>query len=153
VISVLLNLDLTRPIVLTFVTINSLILIVITFLIYVQPENKDIKTFKLPFSPFLQMIAVFVNVFLITTLSVDTYIRFGIWFGIGLLVYMSYGVRKSGEHVNNEDQCWFLPCIEMRSKSKRVIRDVCDDDDGDAGIGRGKESLTKYGADVTSING
>ena len=119
-ISILLNLDLKQPIILTLIAINSFILIILTCFIYIQPENKEIKTFKLPFSPFLQMIAVFVNVFLITTLSVDTYIRFGIWFGIGLLIYMSYGVRKSGEHKENEYQWRFLPCIERSLKKNKI---------------------------------
>ena len=141
VISILLNLDLKQPIILTLIAINSFILIILTCFIYIQPENKEIKTFKLPFSPFLQMIAVFVNVFLITTLSVDTYIRFGIWFGIGLLIYMSYGVRKSGEHKENEYQWRFLPCIERSSKkNKKPIRI------------NGEESLTNHGADFESIN-
>ena len=141
VISILLNLDLKQPIIVTLIAINSFILIILTFLIFIQPENKDIQTFKLPFSPFLQMIAVFVNVFLITTLSFDTYIRFGIWFGLGLLIYMSYGVRKSGEHEENEYQWRFLPCIERSSKKNKIPNRI-----------NGEESLTNHGADFESIN-
>ena len=111
--SILLNFDLAQYIIIILVSLNAVVLVVITFLIYKQPENTSITTFKLPFSPFLQMTAVFVNVFLITTLSIDTYIRFGIWFGLGLVIYISYGIRKSGEHRESVNQCWWcLPCIE-----------------------------------------
>ncbi len=127
---------------------------VITLLIYKQPENTSITTFKLPFSPFLQMTAVFVNVFLITTLSIDTYIRFGIWFGLGLIIYISYGIRKSGEHRESLNQCWWcLPCIERSPFKNEEGQERIDNKIGhenDDGIN--EESQTNYGADLTSIN-
>ena len=100
------------------------------------------------------MTAVFVNVFLITTLSIDTYIRFGIWFGLGLVIYISYGIRKSGEHRESVNQCWWcLPCIERSPLKNEEGQERINNKSGhenDDGIN--EESQTNYGADLTSIN-
>ena len=55
----------------------------------------------------LQTIAISANTFLITTLSMDTYIRFAIWFDIGFLMYFGYGMRISGEHRKTDGQLRF----------------------------------------------
>ena len=118
VLAILLNQELIQSLIIVPVGIISCLIIIITIIIFLQPENTEITTYKLPFSPFLQMIAVFVNVFLITTLSVDTFFRFAVWFGIGLFVYFGYGVRKSGEHHEHEGQIACMPCIEWKSRKQ-----------------------------------
>ena len=51
----------------------------------------------------------------------DTYIRFAIWFGIGLLMYFGYGMRMSGEHRPIDGQLRFMPCIEWKSKRREQM--------------------------------
>ena len=109
------------------IILNAICLVALTILISFQPQNTEITTFKVPLTPFLQIVAIFVNVFLITTLSIDTFIRLGIWFAIGALVYLAYGLRKSKEHVKNKRQLRFLPCIErtnrqIENKDKEMIK-------------------------------
>ena len=111
VLAILLNRELIQSLIIIPVGIIFLNIVFVTILIFLQPENTKITTYKLPFSPFLQMIAIFANTFLITTLSMDTYIRFAIWFGIGLLMYFGYGMRMSGEHRPIDGQLRFMPCI------------------------------------------
>lgn len=119
ILSIILNLELIKSLLIILVALLAFIIIALTIIIFLQPENKDIHTFKLPFSPFLQMVAVFVNVFLITTLSVDTFIRFAIWFGLGLIIYFGYGIRNSGEHKEKEGQLSCMPFIERRTKAMK----------------------------------
>ena len=111
-LSIVLNQELIDSHLIILAVFFAFFIVFLTVLIFLQSENKSITTFKLPFSPFLQMIAVFVNVFLITTLSLDTFIRFAIWFGVGIVVYFSYGIRNSGENKKDNAQCRCMPCIE-----------------------------------------
>lgn len=48
-----------------------------------QPQSKSELRFKVPFLPFLPLVAIFVNVFLLLELHAFTWIRFGIWMLIG----------------------------------------------------------------------
>ena len=54
--------------------------------ICLQPQNTKEISFKAPFVPALPILAVFFNVFLMLKLSRLTWIRFGIWMGLGLYI-------------------------------------------------------------------
>lgn len=45
--------------------------------------------------PWLPGLSIFINVYLMVRLDVMTWVRFGIWIAIGLLIYFSYGIRYS----------------------------------------------------------
>ena len=68
-----------------------------------QPQSQDKLMFKAPFLPFLPLAAIFINVFLLLELQTLTWIRFGVWMFIGLVIYLSYGVKHStqNEEVSN----------------------------------------------------
>ena len=51
--------------------------------------------FKVPGYPFIPIIAGLSCIFLMTTLSVETWIGSGIWFAIGLILYFTFGIRNS----------------------------------------------------------
>lgn len=65
--------------------------------IFFLRKNKDLPTtgFKTPLYPFVPALSFLLCVYLILNLSVITWIAFGIWFVIGLIVYFSYGKRHS----------------------------------------------------------
>lgn len=63
-----------------------------------QPRNSEKLSFKVPFVPFVPSLAVFVNIYLMMKLSVDTWIRFFVWLFVGLLIYFFYGIRNSTEN-------------------------------------------------------
>lgn len=65
-------------------------------------KNKNIPSggFKVPFFPALPILSFLLCLFLISQLSVLTWIACGIWFIIGLIVYLVYG-RKHSE-MNNQ---------------------------------------------------
>lgn len=60
-------------------------------------KNKNLPTnrFKVPFYPILPIVSFISCIFLITQLSIQTWIASGIWFIIGLIIYFVYGKRNS----------------------------------------------------------
>lgn len=60
-------------------------------------KNKSIPSggFKVPFFPIIPILSFLLCLFLITQLSVHTWIACGIWFVLGLLIYFAYGKKHS----------------------------------------------------------
>ncbi len=58
-----------------------------------RPDLK--RAFKVPLSPVLPIVSALICLYLTLNLSVETWLRFLIWLVIGLVVYFTYGVRKS----------------------------------------------------------
>ncbi|MCP3763053.1 amino acid permease [Domibacillus sp. A3M-37] len=65
-------------------------------------KNKNIPTggFKVPFFPVLPIISFLLCLFLMSQLSIHTWIACGIWFLIGLLIYFAYGKKHSSMNTN-----------------------------------------------------
>ncbi|WP_308447672.1 amino acid permease C-terminal domain-containing protein, partial [Streptomyces fradiae] len=53
------------------------------------------RSFRAPFMPFTPAIGVAASLWLITYLRVETWLRFAVWFLIGLVVYFGYSYRRS----------------------------------------------------------
>jgi basic amino acid/polyamine antiporter, APA family len=53
------------------------------------------RTFKLPGMPVVPAIGVAFSIWLITFLQPETWLRFAVWFALGLVVYFLYSRRKS----------------------------------------------------------
>ncbi|XP_053954407.1 cationic amino acid transporter 2 isoform X1 [Anastrepha ludens] len=67
----------------------------ILFIISRQPRSSTQLAFKVPLVPWLPGLSIFINVYLMVRLDVMTWVRFGVWIVIGLLIYFSYGIRNS----------------------------------------------------------
>ncbi|KAL7832016.1 hypothetical protein AOLI_G00295640 [Acnodon oligacanthus] len=79
----------------------------ITVLIWRQPESKTKLSFKVPFLPFLPVLSMFINVYLMMQLDRGTWWRFLIWMVIGFAIYFAYGIWNSAEAAlarNNTDE-------------------------------------------------
>lgn len=65
-------------------------------IIYLR-KNKDLPEggFKVPFYPVLPIVSFILCIFLITQLSLQTWIACGVWFVIGLIIYFTYGEKHS----------------------------------------------------------
>jgi APA family basic amino acid/polyamine antiporter len=67
---------------------------------YRSPELP--RTFRCPWMPFVPIIGIGFSLWLMSKLSLTTWIRFGVWFLIGGVVYAWYGYRHS--HIGREHQ-------------------------------------------------
>lgn len=65
--------------------------------IFYLRKDKSISAggFKVPFYPLIPMISFVLCIFLISQLSIHTWMACGIWFVFGLVIYLSYGVKHS----------------------------------------------------------
>ncbi|KAI3354077.1 hypothetical protein L3Q82_018631 [Scortum barcoo] len=75
--------------------------LIITLLVGRQPQSKAKLAFKVPLLPFVPVISMFVNVYLMMQLDRGTWMRFAIWMGLGFIIYFGYGIRNSAEAVLN----------------------------------------------------
>ena len=71
-------------------------------------ETKDMPAkFAVPLLPWVPCLGLFTNIFLISSLGVNAYIRFVVWFLIGLAIYFFYGesraARAARAHVRRAD--------------------------------------------------
>ncbi|XP_059389413.1 high affinity cationic amino acid transporter 1b isoform X2 [Carassius carassius] len=71
--------------------------LIITMLICRQPESKTKLSFKVPLLPFLPILSMFINVYLMMQLDRGTWMRFTIWMAIGFVIYFCYGIWHSTE--------------------------------------------------------
>ena len=53
------------------------------------------RPFRVPFSPVLPVLSALACLYLMTNLSVETWLRFLAWLAIGLAIYLGYGRRRS----------------------------------------------------------
>jgi amino acid transporter len=92
-----------------------------SFVIWLQPQVANITTFKIPLVPFIPFLSVFFNVYMMTTLGQETWIRFIAWFVIGIIVYFSYGIRHSKEIKTSENtqRNNIFPFIEHANSTKK----------------------------------
>lgn len=91
----------------------AVVCFVITLLIWQQPESMTKLSFKVPLLPFLPVLSMFINVYLMMQLGKGTWMRFAIWMVIGFFIYFGYGIWNSTEAAlarsNTEDINAFKP--------------------------------------------
>ncbi|XP_053669815.1 uncharacterized protein LOC128720186 [Anopheles nili] len=63
--------------------------LLVLLLISIQPRERADAPFRVPLVPLLPGISIFVNIYLMLMLDVYTWIRFGIWMGVGLVIYFA----------------------------------------------------------------
>ena len=76
-------------ILLAFVVVSAAVIV----LRYRSPELP--RTFRTPFMPITPLVGIGFSLWLITKLQEATWIRFAVWFVIGVVIYAAYGYRHS----------------------------------------------------------
>jgi len=103
-----------------FLTLFGVLSVFAIVVISMQPQNTKEISFKAPFVPALPILAVFFNVFLMLKLSRLTWIRFGVWMGLGMLLYFGYSIWHSRERLE-------MSSLEQRIFDRQVL--LADDPD------------------------
>uniref|UniRef100_A0A8C6E443 Cationic amino acid transporter C-terminal domain-containing protein n=1 Tax=Moschus moschiferus TaxID=68415 RepID=A0A8C6E443_MOSMO len=88
-----------------YMTVAVLLLLIIgvTAIIWRQPQSRSPLHCKVLCWPILPLVSIFVNAYLMMQMNTRTWVQFGLWMGIGSVVYFGYGIRHSlGE--NNDQQ-------------------------------------------------
>ncbi|CAL8364731.1 unnamed protein product [Lota lota] len=132
--------------------LNLIVLVVIfaacgflTFIVGRQPQSKTKLSFKVPMLPFIPVISMFVNVYLMMQLDRGTWIRFAVWMVIGFVIYFCYGIHHSVEgsaaHSSPDTEMrGFKPSLELHSPAMSQEKEAfllngveaeTRDDDGD----------------------
>ena len=76
-------------------TLFAFVLVSAGVLVLRRLEPDRVRPFRAPWVPFTPIVAILACLYLMLQLPVLTWIRFGIWLAIGLVVYLLYGVRHS----------------------------------------------------------
>lgn len=77
--------------------IVGVFLVIFFVIIARQPKLDCVLTFQVPAIPLLPLISIFMNLYLMFQLDINTWIRFSIWIAIGYVIYFTYGIRQSIE--------------------------------------------------------
>uniref|UniRef100_A0A8C4IIX0 Cationic amino acid transporter C-terminal domain-containing protein n=1 Tax=Dicentrarchus labrax TaxID=13489 RepID=A0A8C4IIX0_DICLA len=70
---------------LSVLSIIFLVCLILTFIVWRQPQSKTKLAFKVPLLPFLPVASLFINVYLMMQLDKGTWMRFSIWMALGIL--------------------------------------------------------------------
>ncbi|XP_061596614.1 high affinity cationic amino acid transporter 1 [Cololabis saira] len=85
------------PWIIIALTVIFMVCLILVFIVGRQPQSKTKLSFKVPLLPFLPVVSMFVNVYLMMQLDRGTWIRFSIWMAIGFVIYFCYGIHHSNE--------------------------------------------------------
>jgi basic amino acid/polyamine antiporter, APA family len=76
-------------------TLFAFVLVAIGVLVLRRTRPDLERAFRTPGVPFVPILAVLASVYLMLNLPAATWVRFGIWMAVGLVVYFTYGARHS----------------------------------------------------------
>ncbi|XP_057695693.1 high affinity cationic amino acid transporter 1-like isoform X1 [Corythoichthys intestinalis] len=67
----------------------------VTLVVWRQPQNKAKLSFKVPLVPFIPVVSMMINTYLMMQLMTGPYLHYIIFMSIGLLIYFGYGFHHS----------------------------------------------------------
>ncbi|ERL86803.1 hypothetical protein D910_04208 [Dendroctonus ponderosae] len=73
------------------------VLVLLLYLVAQQPTS-DVKLgFTVPLVPWIPGVSIFINIYLMTNINQDTWLKYVYWMAIGLVIYFTYGIWHSKE--------------------------------------------------------
>lgn len=109
-----------------------------------KPQN---LAFQCPGMPFVPLISIAINIYLLVSLSPMTWVRFAVWCAIGAFIYMGYGIKNSKAAYNKD-----VPSTHEHA-SPRAINDGSEGLEAGVGVvieGGSKGSAGRRGSKVGS---
>ncbi|XP_045703422.1 cationic amino acid transporter 3 [Phyllostomus hastatus] len=100
------------PVWIAAVVLLLLLIIGITGVIWRQPQSSTPLHFKVPALPFLPLMSIFVNIYLMMKMTAGTWARFGVWMAIGFAIYFGYGIQHSLEQIKSDE-----PPLKSRTRT------------------------------------
>ncbi len=76
-------------------TLSAFVLVSIGVIVLRKKRPDFPRAFRVPWVPVLPIAAALICCYLMLNLSVETWVRFGVWLIIGAVIYFSYSVHKS----------------------------------------------------------
>jgi APA family basic amino acid/polyamine antiporter len=76
-------------------TLFAFVLVSAAIPILRRTDSEVRRPFRVPWSPFLPILSVLACLYLMTNLTVATWLRFVVWLVVGLVVYLGYGYRHA----------------------------------------------------------
>jgi APA family basic amino acid/polyamine antiporter len=76
-------------------TLFAFVLVSLGVIVLRYKEPERVRPFRVPWVPITPLISIFACIYLMIQLPQLTWIRFGIWLAIGLVIYFLYGIRNS----------------------------------------------------------
>uniref|UniRef100_A0A146LBN1 High affinity cationic amino acid transporter 1 n=1 Tax=Lygus hesperus TaxID=30085 RepID=A0A146LBN1_LYGHE len=101
----------TEPAVMIVATLLAILFVAVVVVIGRQPQSKATLSFKVHPVPFLPIICIFFNVYLMLKLNHKTWMRFSVWLVIGLVIYFTYGIWHSKQKL--------APCEKKAGEKKK----------------------------------
>lgn len=99
----------------------SILLIISIVALCHQPINREKTNFKVPGMPFTPLLSIFINIYLIMNLSVETWVRFAVWMALGFSIYFGYGLIYSSERMKKYST---LPTEEQQNINNDQLEDT-----------------------------
>ncbi|KAG7479210.1 hypothetical protein JOB18_020865 [Solea senegalensis] len=123
----------------TLLVIIMLMCLILCVVVCRQPQSKAKLSFKVPLLPFVPVISMFINVYLMMQLDKGTWLRFAIWMALGFIIYFCYGIRNSAEaSLTRSDDAYAPACTikgqPMTTEKEAFLRETANaakDDDAD----------------------
>ncbi|KAM9734181.1 high affinity cationic amino acid transporter 1-like isoform 2-T5 [Menidia menidia] len=95
---------------LSILSVVTGVCLLLTLVVFRQPQSKAKLAFTVPLLPFVPVISMFVNVYLMMQLDRGTWMRFAIWMVIGFVIYFGYGIRNSAEAALSGSDTYIPAC-------------------------------------------
>lgn len=85
-----------------FITAMTVLSVLFLFILYRQPQAQTNLAFKVPWVPLIPCLSILMNFYLMVKLDYQTWIRFGIWLFLGMLIYIFYSIPNSVEGIKDK---------------------------------------------------